>query len=104
MNSVESTARSKKAYNLGMSEVGKALLTLLYAFLNMVFIFLTILSFAVLFGLVSQADSAPYVGLLCVVVFWIAASKYRKKFLERVAEVQKKSEHHDDDDERPDAD
>jgi hypothetical protein len=62
------------------------------------FIFGVMVSVAVLFGLVSDAPSAPYAGLFGLVVFWYAASNYRKK-LTALSEEMHPDAHKDWDDE-----
>ena len=58
-----------------MRDVAKALLTLFYAGLFIVFVFLVMVSLVVALGLIGDNY---LLGIFCMVVFWIAAAKYRK--------------------------
>jgi hypothetical protein len=69
-----------------MKDVASAAYTILCLLLSVVFLFATMLSVMVALGL--MADN-PLAGVFCTVVFWMAASKYRKIFLQRVEDVQK---------------
>jgi hypothetical protein len=82
-----------------MNDVAKAAYSLLCAFLFVVFMLATMLSVMVLLGMVGDN---PLAGLFCTVVFWIAASKYKKLFIERIETIQKNIQPPDDNDESDD--
>jgi hypothetical protein len=75
-----------------MKDVLKAVLTIWYFFLSMVFLFACMVSVFVAFGTVSDADNSLWVGVLGTVVFWTASSKYREKFIARIEQTQKNSD------------
>jgi hypothetical protein len=82
-----------------MKDVASAAYTILCLLLSVVFLFATMLSVMVALGLV--ADN-PLAGVFCAVVFWLATSKYRKIFIERVQDVQKSIKPPDDNDDTSD--
>lgn len=82
-----------------MNDVAKAAYSLLCAFLFVVFMLATMVSIMVAFGMIGDN---PLAGIFCGVIFWIAAAKYKKLFIERVEKVQKSIKPPDDNDESDD--
>jgi amino acid permease len=80
-----------------MREVLKALLTIWYLIWSCVFLFGVMVSVFVFLGTAGTDHGEPLIGLFTGIVFWWASSTYRKKFLDRMEEVQKKTDNHEED-------